>query len=154
VSAEAGAAASVRELLERIAGAMGLEARVEVRVEGDTVVGEYRGEDVAELIGRRGQTIDAIQHLAYRIASRAAGARQRVLVDAGGYRERRAASLRATAEEAAVVALREGRAVKLEPMSALERKVVHEHLKSRRDVETYSEGEEPARRLVVAPLID
>jgi len=144
---------SVRELLERIGRAMNLDIRVEVRLEGDTVVGEYRGEDVAALIGRRGQTIDAIQHLAYRIASRAAGARQRVLVDAGGYRQRRAATLRATADQAAAAALRERRAVKLEPMSALDRKLVHEHLKLRGDVETYSEGEEPARRLVIAPLL-
>jgi len=77
-----------------------------------------------------------------------------VLVDAGGYRERRAVALRAMAERAAQDAVRSGRRVALEPMSPLERRVVHEHLKERVDVETYSEGEEPARRLIVAPLVE
>ena len=62
-------------------------------------------------------------------------------------------ALRATADQAAEAAVREGRPVPLESMSALERKVVHEHLKTRHDVETYSEGEEPARHLVVSPLV-
>ena len=75
-------------------------------------------------------------------------------VDAAGYRERRAGRLRATADQAAETAVNHRRAVPLEAMSALERKVIHEHLKARHDVETYSEGQEPSRRLVVAPLVD
>jgi spoIIIJ-associated protein len=63
-------------------------------------------------------------------------------------------ALRAAADQAAEAALHDRRAIRLDPMSALERKVVHEHLKTRHDVETYSEGEEPSRRLVVAPLVD
>ena len=74
-------------------------------------------------------------------------------VDAAGYRERRALSLRAAADQAAETAISNRRPVSLDPMSALERKVVHEHLKDRHDVETYSEGQEPDRRLVVAPLV-
>ncbi len=77
-----------------------------------------------------------------------------MVVDAAGYRERRAVALRAAADQAAEAAIRDGRPVALEAMSALERKVVHEHLKARHDVETYSEGQEPDRRLVVAPLVD
>jgi spoIIIJ-associated protein len=77
-----------------------------------------------------------------------------VVVDAAGYRERRAVALRAAADQAAETAIHDRRAVSLEAMSALERKVVHEHLKARHDVETYSEGQEPDRRLVVAPLVD
>jgi spoIIIJ-associated protein len=76
-----------------------------------------------------------------------------VVVDAAGYRERRATSLRAAADQAAETAVNNNRPVALEAMSALERKVVHEHLKTRRDVETYSEGQEPDRHLVVAPLV-
>ena len=103
------------------------------------------------LIGHHGQTIDAIQHLAYRFAMpRQIGERMSVTVDAAGYRERRAETLRATADQAAETAISHRRAVPLEAMSALERKVIHEHLKDRRDVETYSEGQEPSRRLVVA----
>ena len=75
-----------------------------------------------------------------------------MVVDAAGYRERRATALHRQADDAAEDALRTGRPVALDAMSATERKVVHEHLKDREDVETYSEGTEPDRHLVVAPL--
>jgi spoIIIJ-associated protein len=140
--------------LERIADAAGVDARVEVHEDDQGVTADFIGEDLGLLIGHHGQTIDAIQHLAYRIAFRGIEDRGRVVVDAAGYRERRAALLRADADRAADVAIREGRAVALEAMSALERKVVHEHLRDRHDVETYSEGQEPSRRLVVAPLVE
>jgi spoIIIJ-associated protein len=77
-----------------------------------------------------------------------------VTVDAAGYRERRRGLLEEEAEIAAQRAKRNGEAVRLEPMSASERRMVHEVLKGRSDVETYSEGDEPERRIVVAPLID
>ena len=146
-------AACVRELLERIATGIDVDARVEVREDPDGVTGEFVGEDLGLLIGPHGQTIDAIQHLAYRIAFRRCGEPVRVVVDAAGYRERRAVALRAAADQAAETAIHDRRPVSLEAMSALERKVVHEHLKGRHDVETYSEGQEPDRRLVVAPLV-
>jgi spoIIIJ-associated protein len=148
------AATRVQDLLERIASSSGVEAKIEVLEDDDAVVGRFVGDDLGLLIGHHGQTIDAIQHLAYRIAFRGAEARKGVTVDAAGYRERRAAALRATADQAAEAAVQDHRPVALEAMSALERKVVHEHLKSRYDVETYSEGQEPSRRLVVAPLVD
>ena len=128
------AAERVRELMERIAVASGVEATVEVHDGDDGLHAEFVGDDLGLLIGHHGQTIDAIQHLAYRFAGRGDGERISVLVDAAGYRERRA--------------------VALDAMSALERKVIHEHLKDRHDVETYSEGQEPSRYLVVAPLVD
>jgi spoIIIJ-associated protein len=153
---DAGSAPSrVRELMERIAAEAAVEARAEVREEeDDVIVGEYIGEDLGLLIGHHGQTIDAIQHLAYRVAYRGADIRGRVVVDAAGYRERRAVALRSAADQAAEAAIHDGRPVSLEAMSALERKVVHEHLKGRHGVETYSEGQEPSRRLVVAPLVE
>lgn len=144
----------VRAVMERIAAAAGVDADVEIHAEGDGLTAEYVGDDLAVLIGPRGQTIDAIQHLAYRIATRGGGDRVPVVVDAGGYRERRAATLRQTADQAATTAVRDGRPVALEAMGALERKVIHEHLKDRRDLETYSEGQEPSRHLVVAPLVE
>ncbi|HEY8625330.1 MAG TPA: R3H domain-containing nucleic acid-binding protein [Solirubrobacteraceae bacterium] len=146
--------AQVQEVLQRIADAAGVEATVEVREAADGLTGEYLGEDLGLLIGHHGQTIDAIQHLAYRISTRGAAERKSVTVDAAGYRERRAVTLRAAADQAAHDALLERRPVSLEAMSPLERKVIHEHLKGRHDIETYSEGQEPARRLVVAPLVD
>jgi spoIIIJ-associated protein len=74
-----------------------------------------------------------------------------VIVDAAGYRERREAALQRSADRAAAEALQYGRAVELEPMRALERKVVHMYLRDRTDIETHSEGDEPDRRLVVTP---
>lgn len=144
----------VRDLLERIAADVGVAALITVDEDRDGVRATFGGEDLGLLIGHHGQTIDAIQHLAYRIAFQGAEVRKRVEVDAAGYRDRRAVALRAAADQAAEAAVHDGRPVALEAMSALERKVVHEHLKPRHDVETYSEGQEPARRLVVAPLVD
>ena len=147
------AASSVRDLLEHVASGVGVDAEVRVAEREDGVEGEFVGDDLALLIGHHGETIDAIQHLAYRIAFRRTGAPVRVVVDAAGYRERRSLALRAAADQAAETAIQDRRPVALEAMSALERKVVHEHLKDRHDVETYSEGQEPDRRLVVAPVV-
>jgi spoIIIJ-associated protein len=148
------ATARVRELMERIAAAAGVDADVEIHVDGEGLTAEYVGDDLGLLIGHHGQTIDAIQHLAYRFATHGEAERLPVVVDAAGYRERRAQTLRQTAEQAAQMAVSDRRPVPLEAMSALERKVIHEHLKDRHDVETYSEGQEPSRHLVVAPLVD
>ena len=148
------AGSRVHDLLERIIDAVGVEATVHVEEDSDEVRAQLEGEDLGLIIGRHGQVIDAIQHIAYRIACRGASTRKRVVVDAAGYRERRAVALRAAADQAAETAIHDRRSVRLEAMTALERKVVHEHLKSRHDVETYSEGEEPDRRLVVAPLVN
>jgi spoIIIJ-associated protein len=148
------ASARVRNLLERIADDAGVDADVRIHEDDEGVSAEYVGDDLGLLIGHHGQTIDAIQHIAYRIAFRGARDRKGVIVDAAGYRERRAVALRAAADQAAESAVSDRRAVSLETMTALERKVVHEHLKGRHDVETFSEGQEPDRRLVVAPLVD
>ncbi len=153
-TANSDAASRVRDLLERLVSEVGVEAEIRVHEDPDAITGEFIGDDLGLIIGHHGQTIDAIQHLAYRIAFRGEQTRKRVVVDAAGYRERRAVALRAAADQAAEAAVHDRRPVALEAMSALERKVVHEHLKGRHDVETYSEGEEPARRLVVAPLVD
>ncbi|HEX3617728.1 MAG TPA: R3H domain-containing nucleic acid-binding protein [Solirubrobacteraceae bacterium] len=144
----------IEEILESIAEAAGVQAEVRVEDSGEAITAEFVGPDLALLIGHHGQTIDAIQHLAYRIAFHGIDERRPLTVDAAGYRERRAATLHAVADQAAETAVRERHPVPLEPMGAQERKVVHEHLKGRFDVETYSEGQEPARRLVVAPLSD
>jgi spoIIIJ-associated protein len=143
----------IEEILETIAEAAGVDAEVRVEDAGDTLTAEFVGDDLALLIGHHGQTIDAIQHLAYRIAYHGVDERKPLTVDAAGYRERRAAALHAVADQAAEAAIRDKRPVSLDPMGAQERKVVHEYLKSRFDVETYSEGQEPSRRLVVAPLV-
>jgi spoIIIJ-associated protein len=142
----------LEELLEEVAAGLGLECEVRVEQEDGLLRGCIEGEDVGLLIGRRGQTIDAVQHLAQRIVFPGGQPTARVVVDADGYRERRAAVLREEADDAAEEALRLGEAVELDPMPASERRVVHEYLRERGDVETHSEGDEPERRLVVSPL--
>jgi spoIIIJ-associated protein len=122
------AASRVHELLERLVRDVGVDATVRVHEDEDAITGEFVGDDLGLVIGHHGQTIDAIQHLAYRIAYRGAQTRKRVIVDAAGYRERRAVALRAAADQAAEAAVHDRRPVALEAMSALERKVVHEHL--------------------------
>jgi spoIIIJ-associated protein len=143
----------VQELLERVSEALGLDADVRVEHDEAGIRGVLDGDDLGLFIGRHGQTIDAVQHLAFKIANRDAArdAAVRVTVDAAGYRERREQMLHRQADQAAARAARSGRPVALDAMSATERKVVHEHLKDRDDVETYSEGTEPDRHLVVAP---
>ena len=142
-----------RELVEGVLDELDLDGDVEIEEDDDrivvTVVGE---EDYGLLIGKRGQTIDALQLLCYQAAFRGLRDRTRVIVDAAGYRERRELALQRQADEAADDAVRSRRPVALDAMSATERKVVHEYLKDRDGVETYSEGTEPDRHLVVAPL--
>jgi spoIIIJ-associated protein len=143
----------VEELLERVVGALGLNASIEVVTDGDTVTGTLHGSDLGLFIGRHGQTIEAVQHLAYRIAvHRGEGERKRIVIDAEGYRARREEALHRQADQAAEDAVRYKRPVALDAMTASERKLVHEYLRDRGDVETYSEGEEPDRHLMVAPL--
>ena len=144
----------VQDLLEHVSEALNLEAEVEVVEEGDRIRGVLHGEDMGLFIGRHGQTIDAIQHLAFKVAAHGESPAPKVEVDAAGYRERRRTALERQADHAASDALRSARPVALDAMSATERKVVHEYLKDRDDVETYSEGTEPDRHLVVAPLRD
>lgn len=143
----------VQELLERLVEALGLEASVEVETSGDTVTGTLHGDDLGLFIGRHGQTIEAVQHLAYRMTvHRSDGDHQRIVIDAEGYRARREEALHRQADQAADDALRYARPVALDAMTASERKLLHEYLRERGDVETYSEGDEPDRHLVVAPV--
>jgi spoIIIJ-associated protein len=148
---ESEAAARVRDLLEHVLEAVGVPARIEIAEDEAEVSANLLGEDLGLLIGRHGQTIDAIQHLAYRVAYREVDQRKRVTVDAAGYRERRAALLQQDADDAVEEALSTGEPVTLDAMNAVERRVVHEYLRDRAGIETYSEGDEPDRHLVVAP---
>jgi spoIIIJ-associated protein len=148
------AAGRVEALLAKVSEALGLDAGVRIEEDDEGIRATLDGDDLGLFIGRHGATIDAVQHLAFKIANRDAGRDEavRVTVDAAGYRERREEMLHRQAEQAAARAARSRRPVALDAMSATERKVVHEYLKDREDVETYSEGTEPDRHLVVAPL--
>ena len=144
----------VQELVEGVLDELDLEGEVEIVEDDDRITASIDGdEDYGLLIGKRGQTIDALQLLAYQAAFRGLRERKRVVVDAAGYRERRRETLTARADRAAEQALSGDGSVEMDPMSAQERRVVHEHLKDRAGVETYSEGDEPHRCVVVALLV-
>lgn len=144
----------VRELIESVLDDLDLDGEVEIEETDDTILAEVDGEDdYGLLIGRRGQTIDALQLICYQAAFLGYRERKRVIVDAAGYRERRREALTARANAAAEQALRSGRTVEMEAMSAQERRVIHEYLKDRSGVDTYSEGDEPHRCVVVSPIL-
>jgi spoIIIJ-associated protein len=143
----------VRAVLEELVQALDLDASVDVDESSERILGRIEGEDLGRLIGRRGQTIDAIQLLCYRAAFRGKQERKRVVVDAAGYRERRREVIERQADRAAERALETGREIELEPMTASERKVVHDRLKERSGLETFSEGEGHDRCVIVAPLV-
>ena len=149
---ESPAAALAREVVERIADGIGVRCRVDVREDDDSIVVVCGGDELGLLIGRHGQTIDAIQYLANAILWRgAAESRKDVVVDAAGYRERRRRTLETIAVRSAQQAIAAGRPVELEPMTAIERKVIHLRLKEFDGVTTSSEGREPNRYVVVLP---
>lgn len=142
----------VRGLLERTVAATGVEATVSIAELDGELVATLIGDDLGVLIGRHGQTIDALQYLANAICHRTQGEdRMRVVVDAAGYRARRAATLETAARAAAEQVTATGHRVELEPMTAVERRIVHELLKDDPEVETSSEGAEPTRFVVVLP---
>jgi spoIIIJ-associated protein len=149
---ESDEAARVRNLLERIAAGIGVACTVRIEEREDMIGATLTGPDLGIVIGRHGQTIDAIQYLANAVAHRDLGPeRKPVVVDAAGYRARRTAALEAVAQRSAEQASATGGPVSLEPMTAVERKVVHEFLKEDPEVETASEGTEPNRYVVVRP---
>ena len=149
---ESAAAAQARELVERIAAGLGVRCRVDVREDDETIAVSCLGHELGVLIGRHGQTIDAIQYVvSAAVARRLEGPRKELVVDAAGYRERRRATLETLAVRSAERALRSGEPVELEPMTASERKVVHVRLRDFEGVETSSEGAEPNRYVVVSP---
>jgi spoIIIJ-associated protein len=143
----------LRDLLEHLVEGLGLEATVEIDANDEALVGTLHGEDLGIFIGRHGQTIDAVQHLAQRILlADPATERRRIVVDAEGYRARRREALEKQADQAAIEAEKYGRSIALDAMTASERKHIHEYLRERGGVDTHSEGDEPERHLVVSPL--
>ncbi|HKX47247.1 MAG TPA: RNA-binding cell elongation regulator Jag/EloR [Gaiellaceae bacterium] len=147
-----GTAKTPKEIVERIASAIGADVSISARERDGVVTVSGAGPDVALFIGKHGQTIDAIQYLANAI-TRAQGGEYEVVVDASGYRARRTATLEGIAHRTAQRVTATGRRAALEPMTPVERKIVHEALKDDPGVETASEGSEPNRYVVVLPRL-
>jgi spoIIIJ-associated protein len=145
-------AADMRDVLERITAGIGVRCRTELAEDDEAVTASLSGGDLGLLIGRHGQTIDAIQYLVNAVAYRTYGdGRKDVVVDAAGYRERRRELLEALAMRSAERAKASGEPVELEPMTSIERRMVHMRLQDEPGVSTRSEGDEPYRYVVVDP---
>ena len=150
---ESDQARRAREVLERILEAIGVRARLELREDDEEIAATFVGGQLGLLIGKHGQTIDAIQYLVNAIVGRGRDDdRKPVIVDAAGYRARRQSSLDAQAVRSAERVISSGRPVELDPMTAVERKLVHVRLKDFPGVSTRSEGTEPNRYVVIEPV--
>jgi spoIIIJ-associated protein len=146
---ESPAAARVRDLLTRVLDALAIEGDLEIVERDGVVTGTVTGSDLGLLIGKHGQTIDAIQYLANAIMHRREEEPAEVVVDAEGYRKRRERTLHEVAVKATAEAASTGRDVALEPMTSVERKIVHTKVQSMAGFATASEGAEPNRYVVV-----
>ncbi|MDQ8043392.1 MAG: KH domain-containing protein [Solirubrobacteraceae bacterium] len=141
---------AVRSLVEGVARALGIDEDVVAEQRGEELHVAVQGKDLGLLIGRHGQTLEALQHLAQRIALDN-DANVRVIVDAEGYRERRREAIEAQVNRLTARALQRSEACPLEPMTSSERRYVHEMVRDIEGVESYSEGTEPDRHAVIAP---
>ncbi|WP_022792948.1 RNA-binding cell elongation regulator Jag/EloR [Marinococcus halotolerans] len=141
------AAAYLKDLVQ----AMNIEAEVEVKISRKHTMMEIKGSSLGLLIGKRGKTLDALQHLTNTAANKYADAKQHIIIDAENYRGKRKESLQRFAERMAGKAIRENGTIKLEPMDAAERKIIHQTLHQHKNVETTSSGKEPRRHVVITP---
>lgn len=141
-----------KEYLQEVLRLMKVEAYIHVEIiDKQTVRLAVYGENLGLLIGRRGQTLDALQYLVSTIANREGTNWVRFILDVEGYRGRRENTLKSLAHRLAAKAVDSGRRVAMDPMSALERRIIHMELQANPDVETHSEGREPYRRVIIVP---
>ena len=145
-------AAKGQETLEEILRLMPLEAQVEMSLSEEYITLDIQSESGGVVIGKKGQTLDALQFIVARIVGAASPGRGRIIVDAEGYRERRANQLRSMAHQVAERVREEKVAYAFDPtLNGAERRIVHMELKAEPDPATQSEGEGDKRRLVVFP---
>jgi spoIIIJ-associated protein len=148
---EVSRAAEARGLLHQILTLMGYGVEIVTAEEEERIVLNIEGEDAAELIGRKGQTLDSLQFIINRALNRRMRDRRPVVVDSGGYRQRRIDALKELADRLGDKATRTGKVVAVNPMSAHDRRVIHMALRETPGVTTRSEGEGSSRRLLIVP---
>lgn len=144
-----------RNFLEEVVGAMGVEAHITIEEneeENDQGINiDLEGHSLGVLIGRRGETLNALQYLVNVSVNKNQQERKRIFLDVGGYRKKREDTLVGLANRLAEKAKRRGRNVVLEPMNPQERRIIHSTLRGRDDILTFSEGEDPFRKIIIAP---
>lgn len=142
--------AVAKDFLQDVFRSMKLTVVIEKLRQDEQVVLNMRGDDLGVLIGKHGQTLDALQYLTNLAANRDAEERVRIILDVEDYRKRRAETLTNLALRLADKVKRRGEKVTLEPMSPHERKTIHMALQNDNRIVTFSEGEEPYRKVVIA----
>jgi len=141
----------VERFLEDVCSAIGIDAKLSMREDVEYVHADLTGQETSLLIGHHGQTLDALQYLSNLVAAKVEGDGPRVLLDVEDYRKRREETLVRLASKLAERVVQTGEPMKLEPMSAHERRVIHLTLQENAAVGTTSEGDEPFRRVVIQP---
>ena len=139
------------QFLEEITGTMELPVNIQTTNDGKVININIEGKDLGVLIGRRGETLDALQYLSNLVINKNTEKRQKIILDIEGYRYRRKHTLQKLASRLADKAIRRGKSVVLEPMNSQERRIIHTALQVRDDIYTFSEGEEPYRKIVITP---
>lgn len=140
------------EFLKKVSKEMGVKANITIHREGKDVIFQLKGEKIALLIGKRGQTLNSLQYLTQLVANRYSNQYLNIIVDAEGYRERRNETLILLAQRMANKAIKTGKELSLEPMPSYERKIIHTALKENNKVKTTSHGTDPYRHLVITPI--
>lgn len=140
-----------KSYLENILAKMKLDPHIDIEEKGDYLTFNLSGKDLGVLIGRRGDTLDSLQFLINLVVNKKNYPKKRIIIDVEGYRSRREDTLINLANRLCEKVRRTGRKVVLEPMSPHERRIIHVALQDNRYISTYSEGEEPYRKIVIVP---
>lgn len=142
------------EFLHEVIQSMGIPAKIDVEEDEESLrmnIVEVDERDAGVLIGKRGETLDALQYLTSIVANSHADHYVRVFLNTQGYREKREIALKNLARKMSTKALRYGRNMKLEPMNPYERRIIHSEVQKIHGVTSFSEGSEPYRRLIIQP---
>lgn len=145
------AAEDAKKFISDILSAMGLNAEVKAELDGDVVNVEVEGDSMGIVIGKRGDTLDSLQYLTSLVVNRNSDDYIKVSIDTENYREKRREALIALSDRLAAKVARTGRKFALEPMNPYERRIIHANLQDNEDVTTFSVGQEPYRKVVIAP---
>ena len=140
---------TVREFLEPIFNAMSINGDLEVSMEEDCLNIRVYADDIGIIIGRRGETLDALQYLLGLVVNKSSEKFIRVILDVGNYREKREETLEKLAKKLANKVAKNRKSITLEPMNPYERRIIHATLQNYKNVETYSVGDEPNRKVVI-----
>lgn len=150
---EEGTVKECEKFLQNVLNSMGMEVEIQSSIDEEGALNiDMKGDNMGILIGKRGQTLDALQYLTNRVANKMQAGYVRVKLDTEDYRRRRKETLENLARNIAHKVKRTRKAVSLEPMNPYERRIIHSALQADKHVTTHSEGEEPYRRVVVTPV--